>query len=190
MAGATPRGLSPFGHARRLLAGLALLLLALPAAGVAQPQKRIALTFDDVPRGTGAFMSQDERTRRLIAGLRAAGVRQAAFFLNPVRLVGPEGASGRAHVDAYVHAGHVIANHSWSHPHLTRSRRRRISARSTARRRGCTGGRGAGRGSATRSWTRAGRTGPSATRSVPGSPRGDCGTAMSPPRRPTGTWRH
>ena len=100
-----------------------LLLLILACAGAAAqaaPQhKRIALTFDDVPRMPGAFFTPDERTRRLIAALRASGVRQAAFFVNPGNLEQPYGKGGEARIRAYVRAGHVIANHSYSHKHLS-----------------------------------------------------------------------
>jgi peptidoglycan-N-acetylglucosamine deacetylase len=98
---------------RRLLtlAAFALLMFA-PAASA---QKRIALTFDDAPRGVGAFFTRQERARRLIAGLRKARVAQAAFFVNPGRVESPADA---ALVDDYVRAGHVIANHSFSHLHL------------------------------------------------------------------------
>jgi peptidoglycan-N-acetylglucosamine deacetylase len=87
----------------------------------AQAEKRIALTFDDVPRAPGAYYSPDERTRRLITGLRRAGVRQAAFFLNPGRLAQPQGAGGSERIASYVAAGHVIANHSDTHPALSTS---------------------------------------------------------------------
>lgn len=93
---------------------LSLLLVSVPA----HAQKRIALTFDDVPRGEGAFMTADERTDRLIAALDQAGVEQAAFFVTTGNLEKPAGAGGERHIDAYVAAGHVIANHSYSHPHL------------------------------------------------------------------------
>jgi peptidoglycan/xylan/chitin deacetylase (PgdA/CDA1 family) len=85
-----------------------------PAAG-----KRIALTFDDVPRGPGAFLSQEERTRRLIAALKTARVSQAAFFVNPGFLEDPERTGGEQRIAGYVAAGHVLANHSYSHPQLT-----------------------------------------------------------------------
>ena len=49
----------------------ALFALAAPAAA----QKRIALSFDDVPRAPGTFMTPQQRTDRLIAALRRAGVR-------------------------------------------------------------------------------------------------------------------
>jgi len=106
--------------ARLCLCFLAALLIAGCATASADgPQtRRIALTFDDVPRSPGAFFTPDERTRRLIAGLREAGVRQAAFFVNPGHLEQPFGQEGEERIADYVRAGHVIANHSWSHPHL------------------------------------------------------------------------
>jgi peptidoglycan/xylan/chitin deacetylase (PgdA/CDA1 family) len=101
----------------RLIAALLLILgLAMPA--MAQ-DKRIALTFDDAPRGRGAFLTPDERTTRLIDGLKQAGVPQAAFFVNPGSLDSPDGQGGEARLAAYVAAGHVLANHSFSHPALT-----------------------------------------------------------------------
>ncbi|WDA42808.1 polysaccharide deacetylase family protein [Erythrobacter sp. BLCC-B19] len=98
-----------------LMLWAALLVLAAPA--LAQ-EKRIALTFDDVPRGAGAFFTPEERTRRLIAALEQAGVEQAAFFVTTGNLAHPDGAGGEARIAAYVAAGHVIANHSDTHLHL------------------------------------------------------------------------
>jgi peptidoglycan-N-acetylglucosamine deacetylase len=97
----------------RLLLALSLLL-----SSPAMASKRIALSFDDVPRKPGAFFTPDERSQRLIAALRQAKVGQAVFFLNPGRLASPEGTGGEARIMAYVAAGHLIANHSYSHPHL------------------------------------------------------------------------
>lgn len=104
--------------ARRLLTLVLLVLLGACSTmqRSAPAEKRIALTFDDVPRGAGAFLSPDERTTRLIAALKRAEVRQAAFFVNPGNLA--ERPNGEAHLRAYVAAGHVIANHSFSHPRL------------------------------------------------------------------------
>jgi len=98
---------------RGLLSLAALVLLTLAPA--ASAQKRIALTFDDTPRNVGAFFTKEERSRRLVAALRKAKVRQAAFFVNPGNV---RNAEDQAVVDRYVRAGHVIANHSFSHPHL------------------------------------------------------------------------
>ena len=88
-------------------------------AGRQAPTKPIALTYDDVPRRRGAFLTPHERTRRLIAALKAARVQQAAFFLNPGHLGTGDGAGGERRIAAYVAAGHVIANHSNTHPHLS-----------------------------------------------------------------------
>ncbi|MGN5374848.1 polysaccharide deacetylase family protein [Sphingomonas hankookensis] len=99
---------------RWVVAVVAACVAAMPAVA----QKRIALTFDDAPRVRGPFLTPDERTRRLIAGLRKAKVRQAAFFVVPGSLAGPDGAGGERRIAAYVAAGHVIANHSFSHPGL------------------------------------------------------------------------
>jgi peptidoglycan/xylan/chitin deacetylase (PgdA/CDA1 family) len=92
---------------------VALLLIALAPAAVAQ--KRIALSFDDAPRSEGAFLSRKERARRLIAGLKKARIEQVAFFVNPGNV---RDDTDEALVAGYVRAGHVIANHSFSHPHL------------------------------------------------------------------------
>ena len=97
-----------------LLLALILLLIGEPAGA----NKRIALSFDDVPRKAGAFFTPAERSQRLITALRQAGVRQAVFFVNPGHLDQPDGAGGEARIMAYVAAGHLIANHSFSHPHL------------------------------------------------------------------------
>jgi len=104
------------------------LLLLLPLVGACSTvaaavppsaEKRIAVTFDDVPRGPGAFLPLEERTERLLAALKDARVKQAAFFVNPGRLTNLETAGGEARISAYAKAGHVLANHSFSHPRLT-----------------------------------------------------------------------
>lgn len=102
-----------------LMLWAALLALAAPLqAQDAASTRRIALTFDDVPRGAGAFFTPDERAQRLIAALREAGVEQAAFFVTTGNLDTLDGAGGEARIAAYVTAGHVIANHSHAHLHL------------------------------------------------------------------------
>jgi peptidoglycan-N-acetylglucosamine deacetylase len=100
----------------RILGLAAALFLAIPFP--AHAEKRIALSFDDVPRNRGAFMTPQERTPKLIAALKAAKVKQAVFFVTPGFLANPDGKGGEARIAAYVKAGHVIANHSFSHPHL------------------------------------------------------------------------
>jgi peptidoglycan/xylan/chitin deacetylase (PgdA/CDA1 family) len=99
----------------RILLFVALLINSWSGA---EAQKRIALSFDDVPRGRGAFFTPDERTKRLIAGLKAAKVKQAAFFVVPGQLGHDDGVGGEQRIAAYVAAGHVIADHSFTHRHL------------------------------------------------------------------------
>jgi peptidoglycan/xylan/chitin deacetylase (PgdA/CDA1 family) len=105
---------------RLLLIALAFVLgVAAPAA--AQEGKRIAISFDDVPRHPGGFMTPDERTVALIAGLAEAGVEQAGFFVTTGNLETDFGVGGEARIRAYVAAGHVIGNHSHSHTWLSQS---------------------------------------------------------------------
>ena len=96
---------------------LFLLLLIIGWSG-AEAQKRIAFSFDDVPRGRGAFFTPDERTDALIKALRRGGVKQAGFFVTTGNLAKPDGVGGERRIAKYVAAGHVIANHSFTHPHL------------------------------------------------------------------------
>lgn len=105
--------------ARRLVLAFLLVLATGPAA--AQEAKRIAISFDDVPRHQGGFMTPDERAIALIAGLHEAGVEQAAFFVTTGNLEHDYGQGGETRIRAYVAAGHVIGNHSHSHSWLHRS---------------------------------------------------------------------
>lgn len=98
----------------RGLVGSLLALFALFAAPV-QAEKRIAISFDDIPRHAGGFMTPDERAIALIAALAEAGVEQAAFFVTTGNLDEPAGKGGEARIRAYAAAGHAIANHSHSH---------------------------------------------------------------------------
>lgn len=100
-----------------VLLGACAALPKAPAGPTAPGDKRIALTFDDIPRARGAFLDEEERTARLVAALKSASVRQAAFFLNPGQIAERPGADAR--IKRYVAAGHVIANHSHTHPHLS-----------------------------------------------------------------------
>ncbi len=92
---------------------------ATPVDAPSAPVRRIALSFDDAPRSLGPWLSADERTRRLIASLRSVRAPQAAFFVNPGHLEETYGTGGEARLSQYVAAGHVLANHSYSHRALT-----------------------------------------------------------------------
>lgn len=101
---------------------VALGVTAAAAAVAAAPEpKRIALSFDDVPRHPGGFMTPDQRTAALIEGLRRARVAQAGFFVTTGNLAHDFGQGGEARIRAYAAAGHVIGNHSHSHDWLWQS---------------------------------------------------------------------
>ncbi|MDZ4870289.1 MAG: polysaccharide deacetylase family protein [Alphaproteobacteria bacterium] len=86
---------------------------ALAFAGAVHARE-IALTFDDAPIPDSAIMTGDARTPMLIEALRKAGVEQAAFFAVPRSRTPAE----LARLTAYARAGHLIANHSNTHPNL------------------------------------------------------------------------
>jgi len=100
-----------------VMAFAAALCLTPLAAQEPQARGRIAITFDDIPRAPGVFLSEDDRASLLIESLKEADVEQAAFFLNPGRIPARIGAEKR--IAAYVEAGHVIANHTANHPRLS-----------------------------------------------------------------------
>jgi peptidoglycan/xylan/chitin deacetylase (PgdA/CDA1 family) len=101
---------------------LAVLLMAFAAAAPAAPEpepKRIALSFDDVPRRPGAFLTPDQRTQGILSGLAAAKVKQAVFFVTTGNLDKPEGKGGEERIMMYAGAGHAVANHSHAHRRLS-----------------------------------------------------------------------
>lgn len=74
----------------------------------------IALSFDDAPRASGHLFSGRERTRRIITVLEKFKI-QTVFFANSNKL---EQDGGRERLTSYASAGHLIANHTHSHPDL------------------------------------------------------------------------
>ncbi len=98
------------------------LLILIASIGFAlQPaaaEKQIAISFDDIPRHAGGFFTPDERAIKLIAALAEAGVEQAGFFVTTGNLDKEAGKGGEDRIRAYVAAGHVIGNHTKTHPWL------------------------------------------------------------------------
>ncbi len=87
-----------------------LQLLVLPAwAG------ELALSFDDAPRPSTTRLNGPERTQRLLAELEKAQVDEVVFFVTTSHLDRDE---GHTRVAAYAEAGHLIANHSHTHPNV------------------------------------------------------------------------
>ena len=86
-------------------------------ASVIISDKRIAFSFDDVPRDNGAFLAPGERPRLLIEALKTAGIEQAVFFINPGRITASD--NDAADIAAYARAGHLMANHTANHSKLS-----------------------------------------------------------------------
>lgn len=80
--------------------------------------KRIALTYDDGPRGDGRVFSGLERTPALIDQFEIAETGPVAMF---VTTRGLNTQDGRDRIAAYADAGHRIANHSHSHSWSSRT---------------------------------------------------------------------
>ncbi|NDY96605.1 polysaccharide deacetylase family protein [Wenzhouxiangella sp. C33] len=108
-----------FADVRKVLSCLVLVSLWMGDLPPAVSGGTIALTFDDAPRAAGPLFSGEERTRRLIDTLDQARVTGAMFFVTTKHLSDVPGGTER--LLAYVEAGHLLANHSHSHPWLWRT---------------------------------------------------------------------
>lgn len=80
---------------------------------------QIALSFDDAPNYNGLKFTGEERTNRLIEAMRTEGVAEAIFFCNSDKLNHDK---GRQRLYSYADAGHLIANHAYSHVNLNESK--------------------------------------------------------------------
>lgn len=98
----------------RVLVSVIVLLMSIPAVTAEEQGRRIALSFDDAPRGDGPFFTGAERTAALIAALDDVNAAGSMFFVTTENLEA-EGESGVERLTAYVTAGHVLGNHSHDH---------------------------------------------------------------------------
>jgi len=87
-----------------------------------EERRQIAFTFDDAPLGDGEFFTGLERTKALISGLKKGGVDQVAFFVTIKNIINQE---SKNRLNAYVEAGHLLANHSKSHLWLRKTKPRK-----------------------------------------------------------------
>lgn len=99
-----------------LYALLTAAVITVASAQEGEP-RRIAFTFDDVPRGDGPIFTGLERAEALIEGLAANGVSGAMMFVQTSFIA--QRADGRRRLLMYQAAGHVLANHSHTHPMLS-----------------------------------------------------------------------
>lgn len=80
--------------------------------------KRIALSFDDAPRGQGPMYTGTQRTDALIRSLDKAATGPVAFFVTTQNLNLDDNFN---RIERYAEAGHLIANHTHTHPWLHKS---------------------------------------------------------------------
>lgn len=77
----------------------------------------IALSFDDAPRYDTEYLLGTIRTNKIIQSLKSSGVKQVVFFCNTNRFDN----NGIKRIRQYINAGHLIANHTHSHPNLDKT---------------------------------------------------------------------
>ncbi|WP_295801491.1 polysaccharide deacetylase family protein [uncultured Microbulbifer sp.] len=93
---------------RYLFAALLLLVTALSQG------KEVAFTFDDAPRKATGYFDGPTRAKTLLQVLETHEIPQVAFFANTSNLTGERLERLRRYGDA----GHIIANHSHTHPNF------------------------------------------------------------------------
>lgn len=105
----------------RVILGISIACLSMQSFAKAQActdsskhQKRVALTFDDAPTRDTEVLTGYQRTQKILSTLKIAGVSQAAFFT----IAGRINDHSHQRLLAYAEAGHIIANHSHTHPNL------------------------------------------------------------------------
>ena len=103
---------------RKLVAVCALLAVAtLSAAQESGRPRRIAFTFDDIPRGDGPIFTGQQRGEALIAALQQGRVEGAMMFVQTDFI--ERRTDGEQRLVRYQDAGHVLASHSHTHPWLS-----------------------------------------------------------------------
>ncbi|WP_448568347.1 polysaccharide deacetylase family protein [Thalassotalea ganghwensis] len=93
-----------------------LLFLLLTSTNLHAFEKEIAITFDDSPRHANGYLDGQTRAQKLIKALTLHDVEQVAFFSVSQRL----NEEGITRLNLYANAGHIIANHTNSHPNFNR----------------------------------------------------------------------
>lgn len=79
--------------------------------------KEIALTFDDSPRFANGYFDGPTRAKKLIAQLKKHKTGPVVFF----SVSGQMDEEGRSRLQSYANAGHIIANHTVSHPDFNKT---------------------------------------------------------------------
>ena len=90
--------------------------LTLLFTGLAVHAKEIAITFDDSPRFASGFFDGQTRAQKLIKALKDHNIEQVAFFSVSKNL----DEEGKKRLQRYADAGHIIANHTDTHPNINK----------------------------------------------------------------------
>lgn len=111
-------------HRRHFIAtlGAALASAGIDRAGARARRRerpQVALTIDDITTAASVGMTAEERHRRVREALKRHGNLKAALFVAGRRVDGEE---GRRLLGAWDAGGHIIANHSYSHPYYHSTR--------------------------------------------------------------------
>ena len=104
--------------ARRCQGLLARVLVALCVSYASSLHAQsVAITMDDldVNADDTPMLSLDQRNAAILAALDRAQIK-AAIFVCGMRV---DNDLGRKHLDTWSRAGHLIGNHSWSHPNFS-----------------------------------------------------------------------
>jgi peptidoglycan/xylan/chitin deacetylase (PgdA/CDA1 family) len=97
-----------------LILSVSLLIACLSEANA----KEIAFTFDDSPRFATGFFDGPTRAQKLIDELYQHDLSGFVFFSNPSSAGKPMNEEGKARLNAYSKAGHIIANHTYAHGNI------------------------------------------------------------------------
>lgn len=92
-----------------------LLTLFLLIGSISVLAKEISISFDDAPMGDSVVMTGNERTSKILKALKDSKVPRAAFYVNTNRL---DRSNGNERLRKYFEAGHLIGNHTHSHPNI------------------------------------------------------------------------
>ncbi|GAA6138127.1 polysaccharide deacetylase family protein [Arenicella sp. 4NH20-0111] len=92
---------------------IALLFLSTVVLLTPGHSKTIALSFDDAPRGKGPLFTGEQRSVELTKKLEQHSAKPVVFFVTTREI---ETGKNRERIHRYAKAGHLIANHSHSHP--------------------------------------------------------------------------
>lgn len=79
----------------------------------------ISLSFDDAPKPSTIFQNRVKRAKRLVRELKKVGVNRVAFYVNTKNIKNNEGDSI---LKLYQENGHLIGNHTHSHPKLAENK--------------------------------------------------------------------